>query len=323
MSSGHDESGFHLRDLQTIEDYARVFELEKLVWALQTGDDAVPVNFFAASVKRGAILIGAFDVSGALTGFVYSFPGLKGGRLVQWSHMLGVAPGFQGSGLGYRLKLAQRERAIAQGIDLVEWTFDPLQAGNAHFNFSKLGVVAAEYLRDVYGQSDSPLHKGTPTDRLVAEWHLRDPRVLEKLRETAASAALPTGESIRATGRVSGGGAEIGKVGVAPGEIPVGAVGERAAGARAAPVVNTYETRGPWQVPVGEPDLSCEATTVQVAVPANFTRMLAEAPDMAQAWRLATRSIFEAYFDRGYRATDFVRDAETGGGRYVLRAIMH
>ena len=122
-----------------------------------------------------------------MVGFVYSIVGMKPGQVLQWSHMLGVLAEYRNSGLGRALKLAQRERALAQGYDLIEWTFDPLQALNAHLNFSKLGVVAEEYHRNVYGESTSVLHKGTPTDRLVAQWWIREPHVE---RRVAADPAL-------------------------------------------------------------------------------------------------------------------------------------
>ena len=100
---------------------------------------------------------------------------------MQWSHMLGVAPTARDAGLGTRLKLAQRDAAIAMGLELIEWTFDPLQALNAHFNFAKLGVVAEEYEENVYGESSSPLHRGAPTDRFVAEWRITTPHVERRI----------------------------------------------------------------------------------------------------------------------------------------------
>ena len=112
-----------------------------------------------------------------MVGFVYSIVGMKDRQVLQWSHMLGVLKDYANSGLGLRLKLAQRDKALAGGYDLVEWTFDPLQTLNAHLNFTKLGVVAEEYHRNVYGESTSVLHKGTPTDRLVAQWWIRQPHV--------------------------------------------------------------------------------------------------------------------------------------------------
>ena len=120
-----------------------------------------------------------------MVGFAYAVMGMKDGRPMQWSHMAGVLPEFRG-GLGYRLKLAQRERALAQGLDLIEWTFDPLQAMNAHFNFAKLGGVSDEYAANFYGESTSALHRGTPTDRLVLSWRITEPHVVRRLEQPAA-----------------------------------------------------------------------------------------------------------------------------------------
>jgi len=123
---------------------------------------------------------------------------------MQWSHMAGVLDDYRGAGVGYQLKVLQRERTIAMGLGLVEWTYDPMQALNAHLNFAKLGVVAEEYEVNVYGESSSPLHRGNPTDRFVAEWFVGDARVEERLRGAAplapvltvepANRARPTGE---------------------------------------------------------------------------------------------------------------------------------
>ena len=124
-----------------------------------------------------------------MAGFVYSIPGLKDGHPMQWSHMLGVVASARSSGLGTDLKLAQREAALALGMDLIEWTYDPLQALNAHLNFSKLGIVVEEHEENIYGTSSSPLHAGTPTDRFVAEWHLRAPHVDAARRDRAGSFA--------------------------------------------------------------------------------------------------------------------------------------
>jgi predicted GNAT superfamily acetyltransferase len=170
----------HLQELTTVDEFRRVVDLERDIWGLDASEDVVSVPVFVATVKRGGLLIGAFD-GAVLIGFVYSFPGLKHGVPIQWSHMLGVADGWRRTGIGYRLKLAQRERTLAQGLDLVEWTFDPLQAPNAHLNLARLGGTADEYVRNAYGESPSPLHRGTPTDRLIVQWHLKSARVIDRL----------------------------------------------------------------------------------------------------------------------------------------------
>src|SRR4029078_10649166 len=129
-----------LRDLHSLDDFSLAVDLQRRGWG-SGYDDIVPISIFAVVVKRGGILVGAFEKS-ALAGFVFSIPGLKNGRVMQWSHMLGVDESHRRTGLGHKLKLSQRERTISQGLDLIEWTFDPLQAPNAHLNFARLGVVA-------------------------------------------------------------------------------------------------------------------------------------------------------------------------------------
>ena len=125
-----------------------------------------------------------------MKGFVYSMPAIKEGRPTQWSHMLGVTPDVRGAGLGARLKLAQREARARHGHRLIEWTYDPLQALNAHLNFAKLGVVVEEYEENIYGDSSSPLHRGTPTDRFVARVAHPTPHVERRL-----VAARPAGDA--------------------------------------------------------------------------------------------------------------------------------
>ena len=116
-----------------------------------------------------------------MAGFVLAYPGIRDGRPYLHSHMAAVLPEFRDLGIGRRLKLVQREDALARGIPLIEWTFDPLQTKNAYFNICRLGAVARRYLTDVYGSTSSPLHAGLPTDRLVAEWHLESERVVDIL----------------------------------------------------------------------------------------------------------------------------------------------
>ncbi|MCU1383843.1 MAG: hypothetical protein JWL71_2540 [Acidobacteria bacterium] len=184
----------HYRDLTTLDEFAAVVQLERDIWG-PAYDDVVPVPILAVSVHTGGILIGAFDDdAGRMIGFVYSLPGIKDGRPTQWSHMAGVLPEYQSRGLGFQLKLLQRERALEAGLDLIQWTYDPLQAMNAHLNFAKLGVVVAEYAENIYGISASPLHGGNPTDRFVADWFVRTARVVDRVGGAAPLAPVMTVE---------------------------------------------------------------------------------------------------------------------------------
>ena len=155
-------------------------------------DDHIPAWVFAASLERGALLVGA-EADGRLVGFAYSVPGFKRGRAAAVvAHARRCCPSIAASGTGHRLKLAQRERTLAQGLELVEWTFDPLMATNAQLNVARLGAVVEEYLENVYGASASPLHRGAPTDRFVAT--LAD---CDAARAAAARRAARPGASSR------------------------------------------------------------------------------------------------------------------------------
>jgi predicted GNAT superfamily acetyltransferase len=272
-----------IRDLTTIDEFRQVVALEQAIWGYTDQGDLVTVPVFIFTVHRGATLIGAFDATGRMVGFAYAVIGMKDGRPMQWSHMAGVLPEFRG-GLGYRLKLAQRERALAQGLDLIEWTFDPLQAMNAHFNFAKLGGVAEEYAANFYGESTSALHRGTPTDRLVVSWKIAEPHVIRRLEQ-------PPG--LRA------------------------GVGARAHEVLEAPVVNTTRIDGTWRE-VTAIDLALEDRRVWIEIPTGFTDMQQHEPGRALRWRLDVRQMFEHYFAKGYRAVDFVLQRENGFGRYLL-----
>ena len=272
-------SDIQIRDLTTIDEFRQVVALEQAIWGYTDQGDLVTVPVFIFTVHRGATLIGAFETSGRMVGFAYAVIGIKDGRPMQWSHMAGVLPEFRG-GLGYRLKLAQRERALAQGLDLIEWTFDPLQAMNAHFNFAKLGGIAEEYAANFYGESTSALHRGTPTDRLVLSWKISEPHVIRRLEQTPGLRA-------------------------------------RAHEVSEAPIVNSTRMDGNWR-DVTAINLALEDRRIWIEIPTGFTEMQQHAPERALRWRFDLRQMFEAYLAKGYRAVDFVLQRENGFGRYLL-----
>lgn len=165
-----------IRVIDTLEELEGCVELQKQIWGF--GDrDLVPRRMFVvASRMTGGQVLGAFD-TGRLVGMSLAIPGIRKGKPYWHSHMLAVIPEFRNQGLGRRLKLRQREEALAQGIELMEWTFDPLEIKNGYFNLTVLGAVARRYYPDLYGRTSSALQAGLPTDRMVAEWWLRSPRV--------------------------------------------------------------------------------------------------------------------------------------------------
>ena len=168
--------------IRSIDDRAEVRaveELQKEVWGIPD-IEVVPLTQMVAAAEAGGVLLGAFE-GGDLIGFVYGFVGLEHGRMTHHSHMLAVKPEYRNFNVGYKLKCAQREFVLAQGISEVTWTFDPLQSLNAHFNLNRLGAVSGRYLVDFYGtEAASFLHR-TGTDRLWITWPLASRRVRERL----------------------------------------------------------------------------------------------------------------------------------------------
>jgi predicted GNAT superfamily acetyltransferase len=171
-----------IREIRGIDELRAVEALQKEVWECPDLE-VVPAYHMIASRKVGAILIGAFD-GGELVGFSYGFPGFEGDRRMIHSDMLAVRSTYRDRGLGRALKLAQRDAALACGVDRMTWTFDPLQTRNAFLNFSKLGVVADRYLPDFYGDTISPLQ--STTDRLWVTWHLRERPAFQPSAERVA-----------------------------------------------------------------------------------------------------------------------------------------
>jgi predicted GNAT superfamily acetyltransferase len=161
-----------------------VEDLQKEVWTLDDRD-ITPVTQLIAARHAGGVLIGARD-GGTLVAFVYGFVGLEEGRTTHHSHMLAVKPAYRNSDVGYKLKVAQRERVLAQGIQRITWTFDPLQSLNAYFNFCKLGVVSDTYKIDFYGPATSSVLHRLGTDRLWVTWLLESDRVQRRLEGKSA-----------------------------------------------------------------------------------------------------------------------------------------
>ena len=242
-----------IRPLTTLEDCRQVVALEKEVWGYTDAEDVVPAPVLIVTIKRGGILLGAFD-DGRCDERVRVLHARDQGRPTDAvvAHAGRDTSGRDQPDLGTRLKLAQREAALAMGLDLIEWTYDPLQALNAHLNFAKLGVVVEEYEENIYGESSSLLHRGTPTDRFVAEWHLTSP---------TSNAGSPTRPD------------------------PLMRDASVAAAAGREPLARGW---GQWLAPVtGRPDL--EDRRVLVEIPAGLRRCSRGAA-LALEWRMATRN---------------------------------
>jgi predicted GNAT superfamily acetyltransferase len=164
-----------VRECDGLEELEACVRLQKEVWGFND-IDIVPARVFLVASKIGGQVIGAFR-GDELVGYTLSIPGNRNGHVYLHSHMLAVKESCRNLGLGRKLKLAQRDDALEKGIELIEWTFDPLEIKNAYLNIVKLGAIARRYNINQYGSFSSPLQGGLPTDRLVAEWWLRSDRV--------------------------------------------------------------------------------------------------------------------------------------------------
>lgn len=276
------------RPLSTLDEYTAVVALERDVWG-PGYDEVVPIPMLKVTGARGGLLLGAFDDAQQLVGYVYALPSLKDGRPALWSYKLGVTDRARNAGVGYGLKLQQRALAIEMGVEVIEWSFDPLQMLYGHLNFTKLGVVVDEYVHDFYGSSMIPVkYRGNPTDRFIASWHIRSPRVGARLGTDATTHAAATARSVAGDGQT-------------------------ALATHVTPHGEWLECRG----------VALNLTTPRVIaeIPAGFSDMLVRAPDLALSWRLQTREIFTHYLAHGYRVVEFIGDPAARHGAYVLERV--
>src|SRR6202790_2803348 len=189
-------SDISIRHCHVIEEFEACVRLEREVW--KSADiDVIPIPLFVVAAETGGQVLGAFQ-GNDMVGFTMASAGWRNRKAFLPSHMTAVSDAYRDHGIGRQLKLFQRTDALARGISLMEWTFDPLITKNAYFNFMRLGAIARRYVPNAYGITTSPLHSALPTDRLVAEWHLRSPRVLHIL-----AGKRPTGECAKKAARIS------------------------------------------------------------------------------------------------------------------------
>lgn len=270
-----------IRELESLEELEACVALQQEVWG-QGFSQLAPVSILEVSRRLGGVVAGAFDEAGALVGFVFGLTGLEDGEPVHWSDMLAVRPAARSDGLGQRLKAWQRNRCLELGVRRVYWTFDPLESRNAWLNLGRLGAVAREYIPDMYGVSDSPLHRGLGTDRLLALWLLDSPRVEERL--SGRGAPPPSPESA----------AEL-------------------------PLAFGVERQADLPRPVGGETLSApDGDAILVPIPADIQALKAADPQLALAWREATRAALAPLLAGGWEVRELVRLSESVSC-YLLR----
>ena len=274
-----------IRKLTRYPDFEKLVDIQRRVWK-HDEEDLTPVHQFCITSRMGAILLGAY-VGEKLAGFVYSFPAVFKGKLIQHSHLLAVLPQYQGIGLGKKLKRAQREVSLKQGYDLITWTVDPLQARNANLNIHALGAITRTYLGDFYGRESALiLGPGVPTDRLLMEWPIREDPVRMRRRHRFEKWDPMVGA--RALETI----AESGKNG-----------GER----KTAPVSRKTAREKPGEALIfpGKPRLGLNDSHILAEVPPHINRWRGKREPIA-SWQAGLRRVFEHYFRRGYAVTDFV-----------------
>lgn len=274
----------HIRPLSTFAELDAGVEMQRQTWGRHF-DDIVSAALMRVSQKIGGVSAGAFDGDGELVGLLFGLTGVREGALVHWSHMLAVKTDWQGKGLGTILKAYQRRRVMAIGVEKMFWTFDPLEARNAHFNINRLGVQVDDYIPDMYGSGDtSPMHRGIGTDRFIAVWPL----------QAVGDRMSPTDDAL--TWDESGMEADV----ALPAPSPEGARG--------------YD-KHLLESAISGSDSDGFAF---VEIPGDIQRLKAERPDEASSWRTLTRTAFTHYLGEGMAVSGFLRDPASGRCFYVL-----
>jgi predicted GNAT superfamily acetyltransferase len=284
MTPGGAAQPIAIRELTSIDDLNQLKAVEQEVWGM-TDEDTLPLTLAIAHQAAGSILIGAFTKDGQhdkLIGFAFGFLGREHGRTTIHSHMLAVLDPYRQLDLGSRLKQAQRDRALAMGVHEMTWTYDPLQSRNAHFNFSKLGVVSDTYKVDFYGPETSSMLHRNGTDRLWVRWMLNSRRVQDRLAGKKTRA-----ETLDALKLL-------------------------------APLVRFEPSGKPGRADLAE---SLARQRVSIEIPDDILKVERTDMALASEWREATRWAFCETLKAGFVVADFSRSirGQQGPGAYLLQ----
>jgi predicted GNAT superfamily acetyltransferase len=252
-----------IRKILKRDDLEKLVEIQRIVWK-HADLDITPVHQFCISSFMGGLILGAW-VDNELAGFVYSFPAIFKGQFCQHSHLLAVLPEYRGYGLGKRLKWAQRREVLKMGLDIITWTYDPMQSRNANLNLHTLGAICRTYLPDFYGETPAlRLGPGIPADRLLVEWPVKTARVEKKARGKKEEPGEIDSWPKAVEGRLAKNGQYL------PGR----------------PVLN----------------LKCPVFLVETI---RDLQPLQTVPEVIGEWQTALRQAFNHYFKQGYAIVDF------------------
>ena len=271
-----------IRLLSMPEEFRACERLQLSVW----GSLAVGAELLGVTQKYGGAVLGAL-VGGRVVGFLYAFLARRHGRLIHWSHMMAVDEGYRDLGLGFRMKLAHRRRALAHGIKSICWTYDPLQSRNAALNLTRLGARVEDFIPNCYGRFPSAIERGLESDRFVVDWRIGSRAVERRLRAKPSTATDAS-------------------------RLPAGA---------GWPQANETRSNAQGFLVNARFGLNLRAPRLRVEIPPNTDAMRASAFPLARRWRLESRRIFERYLAAGYRVADFLPPSASTGGRcfYLLR----
>ena len=309
-SSTLSQPAITVRPVESVDEYRACQEIQRRAWGITEEGYVVPVATMISVQHAGGLVLGAFE-GDRLVGFAFAYLGRVRGQWALYSQLAGVDPSVQDRGVGGQLKLAQRAWAKEQGLALVAWSFDPLQAGNANFNLHRLGAFCRTYEVNYFGERTDALNTGLDTDRLLAEWPVEDTPCRWQGEGMEPVDLIPTetvGEGLRRP---------------APTPLPPPPHGGRggdggddhtqAAGSLIPPLP---QSGGGGQGGGGRP-----SQPLHLDIPPNLNAIKSHDPALARTWQLAVRDAFQRAFAAGYVAMDFARETAEQGPRtyYILR----
>lgn len=272
---------YTVKRIEKIEHFEKCCELERIIWSTE---EATPSPLLIALQNNGGLVLGAFDEDERLVGFCVGFTGRKNNELYFYSHQAGVLPELQSSGVGYQLKMKQRECAIRMGFKVMKWTFDPLQGLNGNFNLRKLGVICRTYIPNYYGLMKDGLNAGMPSDRFTAEWWLKSKRVVERAQ---GKNTKPDLEQLLSKG---------------------------------AEFANETEALQSGIRRIVRTNLNINSDRILLEIPESIRRIKEVNMPLAIEWCEKVRPLFLNYFGKGYIASDFISEKIDGERRnfYLL-----
>lgn len=257
-----------VRDLDGIDEFREAVDFQESIWG-RGFSERVPASLMKVTRRLGGVVAGAFTPDGRMVGFVYGMTGPEAGRLIHWSDILAVSSECRDRGVGRLLKGYQRLRVLEKGVTLMRWTFDPLESRNAYLNLGHLGAVVREYAVDMYGNSDSPLHRGLGTDRFVVSWELDTSRVEARIAgQRPPSSSDFEGLEVAFPVRTGAAGPEP--------EVPAGSA-----------VTGLFEGGG-------------RSPGLRLPIPADIQSLRDRDPALAGRWRTATRAVLEPALRAGW-----------------------